>query len=174
MGFPRRGSIGPRGLRRLGSTGTVSCAFGREGPNQTVWGGLGKSQHGGGLLGWALRDRACTRRDRTGGGASRCRAFGNWLLRSDARFGAVPLRLRCLGFGLFGDRLKADGGWDSWCVLLLGGGLRGTGPALAGIVREVGFRAAALWEWGASIQCSLRPYPAAARFVSGGRGVKSF
>ena len=63
---------------------------------------------------------------------------GNGVLRSDARFGAVPLRLRCLGFGLFGDRLKADGGWDSWGVLLLGGGLRGTGPALAGIVREVG------------------------------------
>ena len=140
MGFPRRGSIVPKGLRRLGSTGTVSCAFGREGPNQTVWGGLGKSQHGGALLGWAPRDRACARRDRTGGGAIALPRCGNGVLRSNARSGPIPLQpglsrgargkeLLQNREGLVGDRLFGErvGNETLGGVLLLGGGSAGHG-----------------------------------------------
>ena len=48
------------------------------------------------------------------------------------------------------------------------GGLRGVGPALAGIVREVmTFALTRDGDWVAAILCSLRPSPAAAGLWSG-------
>ena len=69
-------------------------------------------------------------------GLSRCRAFGNWVLRSNARYGPVPLPPVCgWGTGVF-SLGQGNGDLRSEGALL--GGLRGAGPALAGIVREVG------------------------------------
>ena len=52
---------------------------------------LGMGNRGGVLLGVALRDRSCTRRDRTGGGAIALTRWKERLLRSSARSGSVPL-----------------------------------------------------------------------------------
>ncbi len=90
--------------------------------------------------------------------------MGVGLLRSYARYGPVPLPPVCgRGVGVF---LLGTGDWDCWEGCL--GWLRGTGPALAGMVREV--RAFALTRDGdrvAAILCSLRPSPAAAGVWSG-------
>jgi hypothetical protein len=99
---------------------------------------------GGCVLGVASRDWACARRDRSGGRAFALRAMGIGLLRSDARYGPAPLPPVCgRGVGGFfaGDRgLGLLGGFLGW--------LRGTGPALAGIVREVGLSRCARWGLG--------------------------
>ena len=60
------------------------------------------------------------------------------MLRSNARCGPAPLPLVC-GWGwcvFVGEGLMGNGDLGSEGAVL--GGLRGTGPALAGIVREVG------------------------------------
>jgi hypothetical protein len=78
---------------------------------------------------------------------------------------AQPRCRRCV-VGVWVGFLLGTGDWDCWEGCL--GWLRGTGPALAGIVREV--RAFALTrdgDWFAAIQCSLRPSPAAAGVWSG-------
>ena len=93
----------------------------------------------------ALRDWACARRDRAGGEGFRAVALrGNRVLRSNARYGPVPLTLVCgWGTGVF-SLGQGNGDLRSEGALL--GGLRGTGPTLAGIVREV--RAFALSRFG--------------------------
>ena len=58
----------------------------------------------------APRDRACTRRDRTGGGAIALPRCGNGVLRSNARSGPVPLQLGCLGGG-WGKELLRNRDW---------------------------------------------------------------
>ena len=55
-----------------------------------------------------------------------------------------------------------------WCASWVGSA--GQGLHSQGSYGRWGYRAAALWEWGASIQCSLRPYPAAAGLSWGARG----
>ena len=42
-------------------------------------------------------------------GPSRCRAFGDWLLRSNARFGPVPLQR--FFAGALGKELLQNGDW---------------------------------------------------------------
>jgi hypothetical protein len=122
-----------------------------------------------GIVGWVLgvasRGWACARRDRSGGDG----------FRADARWGlgccdpmlatAQPRCRRCVvGVWVFffvGDRgLGLLGGFLGW--------LRGVGPALAGIVREVmAFALTRDGGWVAAILCSLRPNPAAAGVWSG-------
>ena len=77
--------------------------------------------------------------------------------------------------GLVGDRLFGErvGNETLGGVLLLGGGSAGQGLRSQGSYGRWGYRAAALWEWGASIQCSFRPCPAAALF-RGGAGERAF
>ena len=72
------------------------------------------------------------------------------------------------GEGLVGDGLFGNG--TSGGVLLFEGGSAGQGLRSQGSYGRWGYRAAALWEWGASIQCSLRPYPAAAGLSWGAWG----
>ena len=67
---------------------------------------------------------------------------------------------RCV-VGVWVGFLLGTGDWDCWVGCL--GWLRGTGPALAGIVREVmAFALTRDGDWVAAIRCSLRPSPAAA------------
>ena len=58
--------------------------FGERVGNETLGGVL--------LFLVAPRDRACTRRDRTGGGAIALPRCGNGVLRSNARSGPIPLQ----------------------------------------------------------------------------------
>ena len=186
----------------------IQCSLRPNPAAAGVWSGCGWVfcwGQGIGIVGWVLgvasRDWACACRDRSGGRAFALRAMGVGLLRSDARYGPVPLPPVCgrgmggffagdRGLGLLGgllgvalrgwacarrdrsggDGFRADARWGLgccdpmlataqprcrrcvvgvWVVFLLGTGdwdcwvgclgwLRGVGPALAGIVREVG------------------------------------
>ena len=90
--------------------------------------------------------------------------MGIGLLRSYARYGPAPLPPVC-GRGV-GGFFAGDRGLGLLGELL--GWLRGTGPALAGIVREVmTFALTRDGDWVAAILCSLRPSPAAAGVWSG-------
>lgn len=109
-----------------------------------------------------------------------------WEVSTRFRASWVALWLGCLGGArgkellrnpdwLVGDRLFGErvGNGTLGGVLRLGGGSAGQGLHSQGSYGRWGYRAAALWEWGASIQCSLRPYPAAALFC-GGAGERAF
>ena len=106
-----------------------------------------------------------------------------WEVSTRFRASWVALWLGCLGGArgkellrnpdwLVGDRLFGErvGNETLGGVLRLGGGSAGQGLRSQGSYGRWGYRAAALWEWGASIQCSLRPYPAAAGLSWGARG----
>ena len=69
---------------------------------------LGIGNRGGVLPGVAPRDRSCTRRDRSGDGAIALTRWKEWLLRSNARSGPVPL-LRQFFWGV-GQRAFAERG----------------------------------------------------------------
>jgi hypothetical protein len=165
-------------------------------PNQTVRRGLGKSQHGGASWGWLRgtgwwraglwlcaargvgpRDRSCTRRDRSGGGAIALTRWKERLLRSSARYGPVPL-LHHFSGGI-GQRAFAEREWDGF-VWGQAGGKWGFGCVrLVGVASRdrsctrrdrSGGGAIALTRFGgfvATIQCSFRPCPAAALFFWG-------
>ena len=109
-----QGSLGRRGYRADalgGSVATILCSF-RPCPaaawvsgcgwgvRQRVCLGTGWWREGLGLCascGVAPRDRSCTRRDRSEGGAIALTRWGEVLLRSNARSGPVPLLLPFLG-----------------------------------------------------------------------------
>jgi hypothetical protein len=103
-----------------------------------VWGQAGGERGFGcvSLVGVAPRDRSCTRRDRSGGGAIALTRWGEVLLRSYARFGPVPLLLGCrdvggvcLGIGWWraGFWLCASWGGSAGQVLHSQGSLGGRG-----------------------------------------------
>jgi len=171
-------------------------------PNQTVRRGLGKSQHGGAswggfagpvggergfgcvrLVGVAPRDRSCTRRDRSGGGAIALTRWGEVLLRSSARFGPVPLPHHYfwgVGQRAFAERgmgwvCLGTGWWRArlWLCASVGGGSAGQVLHSQGSLGRWGYRADALEGEVATIQCSFRPCPAAASLFLG-RWAKSF
>jgi len=125
-------------LRSNARSGSVALLLGCSGDGGVCLGTgcLRVGNRGGVRLGVAPRDRSCTRRDRSGGGAIALTRWGEVLLRSYARSGPVPLlhwRMGvggvCLGTGCWGLGIGVV------CHL---GWLRGTGPALAGIAREEG------------------------------------
>ena len=97
-----------------------------------------------GLVGVAPRDRSCTRRDRTGGGAIALTRWGEMLLRSYARFGPVPLLLGCRDVGGVGLGI---GWWRAgfWLWASCGGGSAGQVLHSQG---SLGRRAFALTRWG--------------------------
>ena len=100
----------------------------------------------------APRDRACARRDRTGGGAIALPRCGNGVLRSNARSGPIPLQpglsrgargkeLLQNREGLVGDRLFGErvGNETLGGVLRLGGGSAGQGLHSQGSYGRWGF-----------------------------------
>ena len=89
------------------------------------------------VSGVAPRDRSCTRRDRSGGGAVALTRFGGFVATIQCSFRPCSAAAWVSGcwWGLLGDRL-VEGGILVVCVSW--GWLRGTGPALAGIAREEG------------------------------------
>ncbi len=88
-------------LRSNARSGPVPLLLGCPGDGGVCLGTgcLGIGNRGCVLLGVAPRDRSCTRRDRSGGGAIALTRWGEWLLRSNARSGSVALLLGCSGDG---------------------------------------------------------------------------
>ena len=81
--------------------GRWAKSFRRKGNGMGLFGErlVGDGNRGGVLLGVTPRDRSCTRRDRSGGGAIALTRWKERLLRSSARSGPVPLPLGCPGVG---------------------------------------------------------------------------
>ena len=142
-------------------------------PNQTVRRGLGKSQHGGASWGWLRgtgwwraglwlcaargvgpRDRSCTRRDRSGGGAIALTRFGGFVATIQCSFRPCPAAAPF--FWGVGQRAFAERGMGWVClgtgcwglgigVVCVFGGFAGQVLHSQGSLGRRGYRADALW-----------------------------